>query len=169
MELLEIGRIVRSHGLTGRVKVLSYLESQAVLDDLDQVAIGRKVHETKAYGLDAVQKGEGWFVLKLRGVESRDAAAALVGLSLWIPSEKMMRLPDGEYYWHEIIGLEVVTEDDRSLGKVVSVFPTGSNDVYVCRGNGREILLPAIGDVVRRIDRDRKVMEVRLLKGLADS
>ena len=80
-----------------------------------------------------------------------------------------MRLPDGEYYWHEIIGLEVVTEDDRSLGKVVSVFPTGSNDVYVCRGNGREILLPAIGDVVRRIDRDRKVMEVRLLKGLADS
>jgi 16S rRNA processing protein RimM len=168
MELLDIGRIVRSHGLTGQVKVLSYLESQGVLDDLDQVAVGRNVRETKVFFFDAVQKGKGSFIVKLRGIESREAAAALVGLSLWIPSEKMKGLSDDEYYWHEIIGLEVVTEDDRSLGKVVSVFPTGSNDVYVCRGNGREILLPAIGDVVRRIDRDRKVMEVRLLEGLAD-
>jgi 16S rRNA processing protein RimM len=79
----------------------------------------------------------------------------------------MPELSDGEYYWNEVIGLQVVTEDDRVLGRIETVFPTGSNDVYVCRSpEGREILLPAIVDVVRAIDRERGVMVVRLLKGL---
>jgi 16S rRNA processing protein RimM len=81
----------------------------------------------------------------------------------------MLKLPEGEYYWSEIIGLQVLTEEDEILGRIEAVFPTGGNDVYVCRGGGREILLPAIGDVVRKIDTDRGVMVVRLLEGLLES
>ena len=169
MELLEIGRIVRSHGLTGRMKVLSYLESQDVLDHLEVVSVGRRVQDAVTFSLDSLQTGRKWFILKLAGVEDKDAASKLVGSSLWMPLEKMKKLPDGEYYWHEIIGLEVVTEEGRILGRIKSVFPTGSNDVYVCRGNGKEILLPAIDDVVRKIDLEQRVMVVRLLEGLADS
>jgi 16S rRNA processing protein RimM len=169
MELLEIGRIVRSHGLTGRMKVLSYLESQDVLDHLEVVSVGRRVQDTVTFPLDSLQTGRKWFIMKLAGVEDKDAASQLVGSSLWMPLEKIKKLPNGEYYWHELIGLEVVTEEGCILGRIKSVFPTGSNDVYVCRGNGKEILLPAIDDVVRKIDLDHRVMVVRLLEGLADS
>jgi 16S rRNA processing protein RimM len=169
MELLEIGRIVRSHGLTGRMKVLSYLESQDVLDHLEVVSVGRRVQDAVTFPLDSLQTGRKWFIMKLAGVEDKDAASQLVGSSLWMPLEKMKELPDDEYYWHDIIGLEVVTEEGRILGRIKSVFPTGSNDVYVCRGNGKEILLPAIDDVVRKIDLDQRVMVVRLLEGLADA
>lgn len=169
MELLEIGRIIRAHGLTGRIKVLSYLESQDVLDNLAEVSVGRRAQEAMAFPLDSIQTGRECFILKLGGIEDKDAASRLVGSSVWMPSEKMKKLPDGEYYWREIIGLEVFTEEGRSLGRVESVFPTGSNDVYVCRGNAKEILLPAIDDVVRKIDMGRGRMVVRLLKGLADS
>ena len=86
-----------------------------------------------------------------------------------MPSEQMKELPDGEYYWHEIIGLDVVTEEGLPLGRIESVFPTGSNDVFVCRGSEKEILLPAIGDCILKIDRNRGIMVVRLLKGLAES
>ncbi len=116
-----------------------------------------------------MQTGKEFFILKLGGIEDRDAAAKLRRSSVWMPSEKMQKLPEGEYYWREIIGLQVVTEEGRILGRIESVFPTGSNDVYVCRGAEKEILLPAIGEVVRKIDTDRGVMVVRLLKGLMES
>jgi 16S rRNA processing protein RimM len=169
MELLEIGRIIRPHGLAGRMKVLSYLESQDVLDELAEVFIGRRAQETTAFPLDAVQTGREFFILKLGGIEDKDAALKIMGSSVWMPSEQMKKLPDGEYYWNEIIGLEVVTEGGRVLGRIESVFPTGSNDVYVCRGMEKEILLPAIGDVILKIDRDHGIMVVRLMKGLTES
>ena len=169
MELLEIGRIVRCHGLAGRVKVLSYLESQEVLDNLPEVFVGRGSRETIPFSVDAVQTGREFFFLKLVGIEDRDSAAKLVRSSVWIPSEKMKRLPEGEYYWRELIGLRVVTEEGQFLGRIESVFPTGSNDVYVCRAAEKEILLPAIGEVVRKIDTDHGIMVVRLLKGLTES
>jgi 16S rRNA processing protein RimM len=166
MELIEIGRIVRSHGLEGRVKVLSYIETPAVLHDLSELLVGRSVPEAVLFPLVAVQPGKDFFILKLSGIDDRDAAGSLRGSSVWMPAEKMKKLPDGEYYWLEIIDLQVITEEGQTLGRIEAVFPTGSNDVYVCRGAGREILLPAIGDVVRRIDKDRGVMVVRLLEGL---
>jgi 16S rRNA processing protein RimM len=65
-----------------------------------------------------------------------------------------------------MIGLKVVTEDGRILGVIDAIFPTGSNDVYVCSGGDREILLPGTADVIRKIDIGRGMMVVRLLEGL---
>ena len=166
MELIEIGRIVRSHGLEGRVKVLSYLETPEALHGLSGLLVGCSFPEAVLFPFVAIQAVKDSFILQLSGIDDRDAAERLRGCSVWMPSEKMQKLPEGEYYWLEIIGLHVFTEEDEILGRIEAVFPTGSNDVYVCRGGGREILLPAIGDVVRKIDTDRGIMVVRLLKGL---
>jgi len=168
MELLEIGRIVRCHGLEGRMKVRSYLESQDMLDNLPEVFVGRGSRESISFSVHAVQTGREFFFLKLVGIDDRDAAAKLVRSSVWVPSEKMKKLPEGEYYWRELIGLRVVTEEGQFLGRIESVFPTGSNDVYVCRAE-KEILLPATEEVVRKIDTDHGIMVVRLLKGLTES
>lgn len=166
MELIEIGRVVRPHGLTGRVKVMSYLESTGMLHDVSGLFVGGSVQEAVFFPVAAVQTGKDFFILQLGGIDDRDAAERLRGSSVWISSEKTVKPADGEYYWSEIIGLQVLTEEEQILGRIESVFPTGSNDVYVCRGGDREILLPAIEEVVRKIDTDRGVMVVRLLKGL---
>jgi 16S rRNA processing protein RimM len=151
------------------MKALSYLESQDVLDSVPEVFVGRTVQEAQAFPLDAVQHGKDSFILKLGGIGDRDTAEKFRGLSVWMHSCKMKSLTEGEYYWRDIIGLQVVTEEGKVLGRIETVFPTGSNDVYVCRGGGSEILLPAIGDVVKKIDPDHKIMVVRLLKGLVES
>lgn len=166
MELIEIGRVVRPHGLAGRLKVAAYLESTETLHGIQGLFVGRSVQEAVFVPVVAVQAGKDAFILQLKGVDDRDAAERLRGSSVWIASDKAAKLPDGEYYWREIIGLQVLTEEDQILGRIEAVFPTGSNDVYVCRGGGREILLPAIEEVVRRIDTDQGIMVVRLLKGL---
>jgi 16S rRNA processing protein RimM len=167
MALIEIGRIIRPHGLAGRFKALSYLESTAALAGIAAVFVGKKATEVVSYPLQAVQAGRGSFVLKLEGVDDRDAVSRLAGSTLWLPREVLKELPEGEYYWQDIIGLRVVTEEGVSLGRIESVFATGSNDVYVCREGKKEILLPGISDVVRRIDPRSGVMVVRLLEGLA--
>ena len=168
-KFIEIGRIVRSHGVGGRVKIRSYLERPEVLQDLSELLVGREVSEARWFPVAAIRTGKGFFTLKLGGIDDRDAAAGICGSSVWMPVERMQKLPEGEYYWNEIVGLQVVTEEGRDLGRIEAVFPTGSNDVYVCREGKREILLPAIEEVVRTIDRDRGVMVVRLLKGLIGS
>jgi 16S rRNA processing protein RimM len=169
MELLEIGRIIRSHGLAGHMKVLSYLESPNVLHRLSGVFVGREARDAAAFPLESVQATKAFLILKLGGIEDRDAVVGVTGFSVWMPSDRMAKLPPGEYYWSEIIGLQVVTEEGQVLGRIDAVFPTGSNDVYVCRKEGHEILIPAIGDVVRKIDTDQAIMVVRLLKGLTET
>ena len=169
MGLLEIGRIVRCHGLTGRLKVLSYLESPDLLTHLSEVLVGRRAEDAVPFPLEAVQPGKGSVILKLGGVEDREAAVKLLRSSIFIQSEWMKELPEGEYYWSEIIGLRVLSEEGRPLGTIASVFPTGSNDVYVCTGTEGEILLPAIADVVKKIDTDRGIMVVRLPEGLTEA
>jgi 16S rRNA processing protein RimM len=166
MELLEIGRIVRPQGLSGRVRLRSYLQTEDTLDGVAEVSVGREGREAVSFPLEAVQARRGALILKLKGIEDRDAAERLSGSSVWILAGKMKALPEGEYYWREIIGLSVVTEEGMPLGRISAVFPTGSNDVYVCRGGAEEILLPAIAEVIREIDREHGRMVVRLLKGL---
>ena len=75
------------------------------------------------------------------------AAGALVGCRVFVPVDKLAPLPEGEYYWHELIGMEARTEEGTLLGRIAEIFPTGGHDVYVCRTGSEERLLPAIEPV----------------------
>ena len=148
------------------MKVISYLESDTILKSVEEVYVGSGKRETDLKKVKNIKINKKHFLLELEGVEDVDAASALVGCQVLIPSDKLERLSEGEYYWRDIIGLEVVTEDGEILGRIENVFSTGSNDVYVCTGGEREILLPAIADVIRKIDIKNGRMVVRLLEGL---
>lgn len=165
-EFFEIGKIVRSCGLKGRIKAVSYLESNDKLQGLEEIYIGYENEKKGPFKLRGIQRKGKSFFLEIEGVESLQSANALVGCHLLIPTDKLEELPEDEYYWRDMIGLEVVTEEGSILGVIEAVFPTGSNDVYVCNGGDREFLLPGIADVIRRIDIHRRIMVVRLLEGL---
>ena len=165
MDLLEAGRIVKPCGLKGRVKVLSYLESSDILKSLDEIYIkqGEKSQPVRLRGVHT--KGKIFF-LDIEGVTNFESAQALVDCTVMVPAESLKILSDDEYYWRDLIGMEVVTEEGAFLGKIETIFPTGSNDVYVCTGGEREILLPAIADVVKTIDLEQKRIVVQLIDGL---
>lgn len=167
MRWIEIGQIARSHGLAGRVKVLSYLETDRLLPSLAEAWIGRSRDSAKRYPIEnARPEGRAHFSLKLGGIADRTAADGLRGLMVYVPRESLQPLAMGEYYWEDLMGLHVETEDGKPLGMIEGIFPTGSNDVYVCRDGTREILLPAIAEVIRSVDIAAGKMVVRLLKGL---
>jgi 16S rRNA processing protein RimM len=166
MELFAIGKIVKTSGLRGRLKAVSYMESHDTLRSLEEVYI-RKGNDTKGpFTLKNILVRKNNFLVEMEGVEDIEKARAFVGCHMLISLNKIKKLPKDEYYWRDITGLKVITENGHVLGSITSVFPTGSNDVYVCSGGEREILLPSIAEVIRTIDIERGVMVVRLLDGL---
>jgi len=165
-QFFEIGKIVKSCGLKGRMKAVSYSESNDKLQNLDELYIDCGNDMKGPFKVKGVRSRGKSFFLEIEGVGNLRSANAFVGCRVSIPTDKLEELPAGEYYWRDVIGLRVVTEDGCFLGIIEAIFPTGSNDVYVCSGGEREVLLPGIADVIRMIDIDRGMMVVRLLEGL---
>jgi 16S rRNA processing protein RimM len=117
----------------------------------------------------AVQRArvQGRFVLlKLADVDSREAAERWRNALVVVPEQERVRLPRGHYFWEDVIGLAVHAEDGERLGRVREILQTGANDVYVVDTDGGELLVPAIKDVVQRIDPTKGEMVVRLLEGM---
>jgi len=152
--------------MRGGLKLISYAES------LDVFTAGLPVRARGADGAEAVYEvgevrpqGRG-AVLFLAGVTHRSQAEALVGCDLFIEKATLPALSEGTYYWADLIGLEVVSVDGRSLGRLESILETGSNDVYVVKGAGKEILIPALKSVVKAVDLAARRVRVDLPEGL---
>jgi 16S rRNA processing protein RimM len=107
--------------------------------------------------------------MQLQGVETIEQAECLVDCELLIPRSAAPMLPEGTYYHGDLIGLRVVTEEGRELGRIVDILETGANDVYVVHGEGSEWLLPATKEVVRKVDLAREIMLVHLLEGMIEA
>ena len=166
MDFITIGEIVKTRGLRGCMKVLSFVDTQDISAELEFVYIQDNSEQKKLYNLRKIDISGKFLFIELDAIDDVDLAKTFVGCKIVIPGNMLKELPEGEYYWKDIIGLDVYTEEGKLLGQIESVFPTGSNDVYVCKGGEREILLPAIADVIKSIDIDRRVMNVKLMEGL---
>ena len=146
-----------------RVKPLG--GSTARFRDVKRVFVGEE--RTPADVLQRRTVGPG-VVLRLSTVKDREAARALFQTYLYVPETEAARPPKGQYFVHQIVGLRVVTAEGEPLGTVREVLQTGANDVYVVREGSREVLVPALKDVITRIDLETGTMEVALPPGLVD-
>jgi 16S rRNA processing protein RimM len=164
-DLIEIGKIGRPHGLKGAVKVSSYLESDEVVCRLKEIFI-KMERGVEAFRLKKAKLNPKGFLLELVGIDDANAAEKLAGHEILMRAEDLDVLPEGEYYWKDLIGLAVQDGSGKVLGVIESIFPTGSNDVLVCRGGEREILLPAIAEVIRDVNIEKGRVIVNLLEGL---
>jgi 16S rRNA processing protein RimM len=113
-----------------------------------------------------VQREGRQVLLRLGGVLDCDQADKLRGQMIYIPVEQAMPLEEGQYYIYQILGLSVETEAGEPLGLLTEVLLIGSNDVYVVSDGSREILIPALEDVILTVDLSARKMIVRLLDGL---
>jgi 16S rRNA processing protein RimM len=166
MDLFEVGEIVKTRGLHGCLKVLSYLETRSNFSIPDFVYIEKIPGQKIRFCLKKIEISGRSFFIELNEIKDVESAKDLVGCKVYLPKDFLEKLPEGEYYFKDIIGLDVYSEEGNYIGKIEAVFPTGSNDVYVCRAEEREILLPAISHVIKKIDINQRIMTVKIPDGL---
>ena len=164
--LLLIGKIVSTHGIHGKLRVYSYAESWMTFSALNSLYIQDEKGDTREYRLIHIEPHKNVLLLELGGISSLDEAERLVGASVLMEKDVLSPLPDGEYYWLDVIGLRVFTDDGVFLGEVKRIIQTGSNDVYVVCDEEREYLIPSIEDVVIKIDIPDKKMIIHPMEGL---
>jgi 16S rRNA processing protein RimM len=114
----------------------------------------------------APHRGHAEVIFQLADVSDRDEAEKLRGWLVQVPTSEAWKLPRGRYYWHQIVGLRVVTTDGEEIGTVTEILETGANDVYVVKSGGKERLIPAIKQVIQKIAPDQGEMVVTLLPGM---
>ncbi len=160
-----VGRVTRAHGIHGEVAVLPLTQVEA------RFAPGSRLYagEDAARPLTVVgsRPHRGRLLIAFREVPDRTAAEALAGGYLFVPVDEVPPAPEGEFWPHQLVGCEVVTEAGRSLGPVREVLRTPANDVWVAREEGgREWLVPALKDVVAEVDLVGRRILVREVPGL---
>ncbi len=166
-QTLQVGQIVNTHGLRGEVKVVPWTDTPDVFEDLETVYIDIK-KEKKAFALQHIKYQKGNLIVKFAGIDHIDEAETLKNHTLYVDREQLGE-PEEGYYICDLLGCSVETDEGKHLGKVVEVFPTGSNDVYVVRPEkGKDILLPVIDEVVLCVDIEEGKIMVHLLEGLVE-
>ncbi len=167
---MDLGKLVRRHGVRGEIRMLPYNpESPAVLA-VDEVALYAEGALPRWMRITGRRPHKNFLLLRFEGVESAEAADPLIGSHVGLRREQLPALDEGEIYHCDLIGRAVATEDGAALGVVREILPTGSNDVLVVRGDGREYLIPWIDDVVvagDQADGDGEIV-IRPLPGLLD-
>jgi len=105
-------------------------------------------------------------ILKLAKIDSVEAVEKIRGQFMEVPQGQVRPLPENEYYQFQVVGLEVWTTDGEFLGRITQILPTGNNDVYVVRSDDREVLIPAIDDVVKSVELEQGRIVIEVIKGL---
>lgn len=158
-----VGVVLGAHGSDGRVRV------QPETDNPNRFRRGgRVIAQGRPLVIERTQRApDGALLVAFAGVTDRDAASALRGVELCVPAEETPPAPPGVYYHHQLIGLSVVNAADGApMGTLTEIVSTGANDVYVVTREDAELLLPALADVITKVDADAGRMTVAVPEGL---
>lgn len=162
-DTLPIGRITGLHGVAGEIKLVPYGD----IEDLDIKSVYVELGGTlERLSVKRMRWNNAHYLISFDGFSTRNASEALVGLEVLVRKEDLPVLPNGEYYYADILGTEVWTDAGVHLGTIENIIPTGATDVYEVHGGLGEVLIPAAPDVVVEFDPKKKKMVVRLLEGL---
>jgi 16S rRNA processing protein RimM len=159
-----VGRVTRSHGVKGEVAVLPLSELASRFEAGSTLFVDER--EDRPLTVEASRPHRQRLLVSFRDVADRDAAEALRGHYLFVPSSSTPPPAHGTYWTHELIGSEVVTDRGRSLGRLREILHNPANDVWVAEGDGGEVLIPALKDVVSDVDVEGRRIVVRDVPGL---
>jgi 16S rRNA processing protein RimM len=163
-----VGKVTRPHGLKGEMKFRPFTKDEDILKDIGLVKLGRDENAGQELQVENLRGHYSKRIVKFKGFNSIESVQELSGDSLYIRREDFKALPEGEYYWFEIEGLNVYDEEGGYYGQVVEIMKTGSNDVYVVQDADKEILLPMIDSVVKVIDLEQGKLIFKNVEGLIE-
>lgn len=166
--MLRVGVIANTHGIRGEVKVFPTTDDVTRFKKLKQVFIDTE-KELIEMEISSVRYFKNMAILKFKGIDNINDIEKYKGKDLLVTRENAVPLQENEYFIYDIIGAQVVEENDNIVGELREVLTTGANDVYVVKNlEGKEILLPVIPDCVKEVDVENKKVIVHLMPGLTD-
>jgi 16S rRNA processing protein RimM len=166
--LITIGKAVKPFGVKGEMKIGLMTDFPGRFRDLIRVYLVSPEGEEIVCNVKSVRYAGEEILLLFDGYDSPEKVKALNGWLIKVPEEDAVPLPEGQYYWYELIGMEVLSESGEKLGTIVDIFETGSNDVYVMKRGSKEVYLPATKEVIKQIDRKAKQMVIHMMDGLVE-
>lgn len=164
--LLEIGKIIGTHGLRGDLKVRMNSADPEILLATEQVFLRLPSGEqlTATAVRRTVHKGQ--VLLRLQNFESINLVEHMVGGQVLLPEDQLPALEEDEFYWSQLEGLQVIDQSRGPIGTLRQMFNTAAHDTYVVKGNYGEVLIPAVAQFILEIDLQNQVMQVDLPEGL---
>jgi 16S rRNA processing protein RimM len=166
--LITIGRVVKPHGVRGELRIEPMTDFPERFRKLRRVYLVSPAGAEIAREVRSVRYADNVPFLLLDGYDTPEKARQLNGWFINIPEEEKVPLPEGTYYWFELIGMDVYSEAGEKLGRIVDIFETGSNDVYIMKRGRKETYIPATKEVVKQVDRAAKRMVIHVMDGLME-
>jgi 16S rRNA processing protein RimM len=162
-QFIPIGEILTPRGTNGHFRVRVFTDFPERFNPQSRIYIDR---QPKTIEASVFQKG--YFIIKVDGIDSPEDALGLQGKQVEIHSSQLKPLADGQYYHFQLIGLSVYTVEGESLGSIKQILSYPGNDVYLVEGEMGEVLIPAVDDVVKRIDIEQGRIVVKAIDGLLE-
>ncbi|CAM3354697.1 ribosome maturation factor RimM [Marinicrinis lubricantis] len=168
-KLFKVGKVVNTHGIRGELKVVSTTDFEELRFAkgselwLDHPSLSEpipfKVADARAH--------KGTYILRFEGIQNINEVEQYKGGTLNVTEDQLAELEEDEFYYYEIVGCRVVTEEGEELGTIKEILSTGANDVWVVKGkSGKDILIPYIDEVVLEVDVEEQLVKIHLMEGL---
>lgn len=153
------GEITSPHGLRGEANVYPHTDYPERFTEFKEIGLRRNDQWLGVIRVISARVTGRRVVIKFDGIDSIDVIEQLRGVQLLIPKSWAAPLEEGEYYYHQLMGMNVVTTEGEALGQITDIWPTGANDVY----ETPLALIPAVHDIIREIDvlQGRMLVEAR--------
>jgi 16S rRNA processing protein RimM len=161
---LVIGRVIRPHGIRGDLRVESHTDILERFSWLEKVYLDESDGEPLL--VENVRFHQKRILLKLKGIEDRNAAESLRHSWLYIPMDEAIPLEEDEYFLYQLIGLKVVNQNGDVLGEISDVLETKANNVFIVKDDEHEHLIPDIPTVIKEINFANNIMKIDELPGL---
>ncbi len=165
---LVIGQLIKPHGLRGEMRAAVYTQLPERFTWLEYVYMSRDPADLapQRVAVRTVRFHQGSVLIRIGDYDTRDDLETLRGMWLMVPANEAIPLDKDEVFHHDLLGLEVFTDEGEQLGILSEVLETGANDVFVVHGSRGEVLLPNIPAVVQSVDLEKRTMVVHIIPGL---
>lgn len=168
LELIAIGRIVKPIGTRGEVKVIPLTDDQQRFANVKSVWVGVNAYSANRRDILKVRIEAGHVIINLSDIETLKAAEELRNSYLFIPKDKSIEPNTGRYYVDDILGCEVLNEEHKVVGTIKDVFSLAMNDIWVVWNGKKEMLIPAVKAIVKRVDIGMKQIIIHDIEGLLE-
>lgn len=165
-DLIPIGQVVKAHGLHGKLRVVYYNENKTSFFSYRQILLRDLSGHLGSFEIAEATVHRKSIIVRLKDMDSLDQAESLVGASVLVEKTDLPELEEGEYYWADLIGMEVTNTNGDRVGEVSNILPTGGTDVFVIRMDEKEILIPATAERIKQVDTASRHMIICLSEGL---
>lgn len=164
-----VGEIINTQGIKGEVKVKRITDFEERFHVGSTVYVQMDKNDVKPLRIERFRTHKRHDIIKFEGYDSINDVEHFKGKKLYIKEDQLTELEAGEYYYHEIIGCKMYTLEGAYIGEIESILSPGANDVWVVKDeHGKELLIPYIDPVVKKVDVKNKLVHIEVMEGLLD-